>query len=122
MKLLPSTASRGPWRGPSQIRRQANPKGNPAVRRQGYQTLPQDGAKIVYPALRDSMCDLHSQRNEPSRGIRGESDNRVAVARRAIGPGGGHLVKITEDDALKAGMDEKSKEFVDSGAEVYQPA
>ncbi|SKA89393.1 phosphomethylpyrimidine synthase [Prosthecobacter debontii] len=29
---------------------------------------------------------------------------------------------MTDDEALKAGMDEKSKEFVESGAEVYQPA
>ena len=26
---------------------------------------------------------------------------------------------MTDDEALKAGMDEKSKEFVESGAEVY---
>lgn len=105
------------------------------MRRQVDQTLPQDGAKSANPALRDSMCGPHSRRNEPSRGIRGESDNRVAVARRAIGPGGGHVVKITEDvrkyaaelqisenEALAKGMEEKSKEFVESGAEVYQPA
>lgn len=100
MKLPPSTTNRGPWRGPSQIRRTANAKGKPAERRQGYQTLPQEGAKSANPALRDSMFGPHSQRNEPSRGIGGESDNRVAVARRAIGPSGGHVVEITEDVRL----------------------
>nr|WP_277349127.1 hypothetical protein [Luteolibacter luteus] len=29
---------------------------------------------------------------------------------------------ISEEDALAAGMDEKSKEFVEKGAEVYTPA
>jgi phosphomethylpyrimidine synthase len=29
---------------------------------------------------------------------------------------------ISEEEALQRGMDEKSKEFVESGAEVYQPA
>ena len=27
-----------------------------------------------------------------------------------------------EEEALQRGMDEKSKEFVEAGAEVYQPA
>jgi phosphomethylpyrimidine synthase len=29
---------------------------------------------------------------------------------------------ISEEEALQRGMEEKSKEFVESGAEVYQPA
>jgi hypothetical protein len=29
---------------------------------------------------------------------------------------------ITEEEALAKGMEEKSKEFVENGAEVYQPA
>jgi phosphomethylpyrimidine synthase len=29
---------------------------------------------------------------------------------------------ISEEAALQRGMDEKSKEFVESGAEIYQPA
>jgi phosphomethylpyrimidine synthase len=29
---------------------------------------------------------------------------------------------ITEEEALKKGMDEKSKEFVEHGAELYQKA
>ena len=29
---------------------------------------------------------------------------------------------VSEDEALRAGMDEKSKEFVESGAEVYTTA
>ncbi len=133
MKLLLSTTSRGPWRGPGQIRRQANPKGKPALRGQVDQTLPQDGAKSVNPAKRDSLFGSHFRRNKPSRGIRGESDNRAAVARRATRQGGGQVVKITEDvrkyaaekgmtddEALKSGVDEKSKEFVQTESEIYK--
>jgi phosphomethylpyrimidine synthase len=29
---------------------------------------------------------------------------------------------VTEEEALQRGMDEKSKEFVEKGAEVYQSA
>jgi phosphomethylpyrimidine synthase len=29
---------------------------------------------------------------------------------------------VSDDEALRAGMEEKSKEFVEAGAEVYQPA
>mgnify|MGYP001228353941 CR=1 FL=1 len=29
---------------------------------------------------------------------------------------------ISEEEALAKGMEEKSREFVESGAEVYQPA
>jgi phosphomethylpyrimidine synthase len=29
---------------------------------------------------------------------------------------------LAEEEALKAGMEQKSKEFVQAGAEVYQPA
>lgn len=106
MKLLPSTTSRGPWRGPSQIRRQANPKGKPAVRRQVYQTLPQEGAKSANPALRDSMCGPHFCCMKIT------EDVRKYAAENGL----------TEDDALKAGMDEKSREFAESGAEVYTKA
>ncbi|HRK16764.1 MAG TPA: hypothetical protein PK490_20955 [Prosthecobacter sp.] len=74
-------------------------------------------------------------RHEPSRGIGGETDKREAFARRAAVPSGGNAVNITEDvrkyaaehgvsddEALRAGMDEKSKEFVEAGAEVYAKA
>lgn len=74
-------------------------------------------------------------RHEPSRGIGGETDNREAFARRAAVPSGGNAVNITEDvrkyaaeqaiseeEALQRGMAEKSKEFVESGAEVYTTA
>ena len=74
-------------------------------------------------------------KNEPSRGIGGETDKREAFARRAELPGGGNSVNITEDvrkyaaeqaiseeEALAKGMAEKSKEFVESGAEVYTTA
>jgi hypothetical protein len=73
--------------------------------------------------------------HEPSRGIRGETDKREAFARRAAVPSGGNAVNITEDvrkyaaeqaiseeEALQRGMAEKSKEFVEAGAEVYAKA
>lgn len=77
----------------------------------------------------------HFMRHEPSRGIGGETDKREAFARRAAVPCGGNAVNITEDvrkyaaeqaiseeEALQRGMAEKSKEFVDKGAEVYAKA
>ncbi len=90
-----STTSRGPWRGPRQIRRQPNPKGATAVRRLWHQTLPQDGAKSAH------FCSMKIT-----------EDVRKYAAEQAI----------SEEEALQRGMDEKSKEFVESGAEVYQPA
>jgi hypothetical protein len=73
--------------------------------------------------------------HEPSRGFGGETDKREAFARRAELPSGGNSVNITEDvrkyaaeqglaeeEALRAGMEQKSREFAESGAEVYQPA
>ena len=73
-------------------------------------------------------------RHEPSRGIGGNKAS-LQAARRVNLPSGGRFSNITEDvrkyaaeqaiseeAALQRGMDEKSKEFVESGAEVYQPA
>ena len=73
-------------------------------------------------------------RHEPSRGIGGEAANRQA-ARRVNLPSGGRFSNITEDvrkyaaeqaiseeEALQRGMAEKSKEFVEAGAEVYTTA
>ena len=70
----------------------------------------------------------------PSRGIGGEAASRQA-ARRVNLPGGGRFSNITEDvrkyaaeqaiseeEALQRGMEEKSKEFVEKGAEVYSTA
>jgi hypothetical protein len=89
--------------------------------------------------------------HEPSRGIGGKAASRQA-ARRVNLPSGGWFSNITEDvrkyaaepsgarqiirrasrvasqqaiseeEALQRGMDEKSKEFVESGAEVYAKA
>ncbi|WP_395719644.1 hypothetical protein [Prosthecobacter sp.] len=77
----------------------------------------------------------HFLRHEPSRGIGGEADKREAFARRAAVQSGGNAFNITEDvrkyaaeqaiseeEALQRGMEEKSKEFVESGAEVYTTA
>lgn len=65
----------------------------------------------------------------------GQTDKREAFARRAAVPSGGNAVNITEavrkyaaeqaiseEEALQRGMEEKSKEFVESGAEVYAKA
>ena len=73
-------------------------------------------------------------RHEPSRGVGGETANRQ-VARRVNLTSGGRFSNITEDvrkyaceqaiseeEALQRGMDEKSKEFVEAGAEVYAKA
>jgi phosphomethylpyrimidine synthase len=98
-----STTSRGPWRGPRQIRRQPNPKGATAVRRLWHQTLPQDGAKSAHFC---SMCGPHFC------SMKITEDVRKYAAEQAI----------SEEEALQKGMEEKSKEFVESGAEVYTTA
>lgn len=103
MKLWFSTTSRGPWRGPRQIRRQPNPKGEPAVRRWVHQTLPQDGAKSAHFC---SMCGPHFC------SMKITEDVRKYAAEQAI----------SEEEALQRGMEEKSKEFVETGAEVYTTA
>lgn len=66
---------------------------------------------------------------------RGQTDKREAFASRAAVPSGGNTFNITEDvrkyaaeqaiseeEALQRGMVEKSKEFVEAGAEVYAKA
>jgi uncharacterized protein YllA (UPF0747 family) len=76
----------------------------------------------------------HFLHHEPSRGIGGETASRQA-ARRVNLPSGGRFSNITEDvrkyaaeqaiseeEALQRGMEEKSKEFVEAGAEVYTTA
>lgn len=73
----------------------------------------------------------HFLHHAPSRGIGGEAASRQA-ARRVNLPSGGRFSNITEDvrqyaaeqaiseeEALQRGMEEKSKEFVEAGAEVY---
>lgn len=72
-----------------------SPQGEPAVRRQVHQTWPQDGAKSAH------FCSMKIT-----------EDVRKYAAEQAI----------SEEEALQRGMEEKSKEFVESGAEVYQPA
>jgi phosphomethylpyrimidine synthase len=104
---------------------QASPKGDLAVRRRGRQfrwedqfnlsldpvtareyhdeTLPQDGAKSAHFC---SMCGPHFC------SMKITEDVRKYAAEQGL----------AEEEALKAGMEQKSKEFVESGAEVYQPA
>ena len=84
----------------------ANPGGCPAVRRQGHQTLPQDGAKTAHPTLRDSMCGPHFCSMKITED----------VLKYAAEQG------LAEEEALKAGMAGKSKEFVEAGPEVYSQA
>jgi phosphomethylpyrimidine synthase len=81
----------------------ANPEGVPAVRRQGHQTLPQEGAKTAHFC---SMCGPHFC------SMKITEDVRKYAAEQGL----------AEEEALKAGMAEKSKEFVEAGAEVYTTA
>ncbi|MBX7208858.1 MAG: phosphomethylpyrimidine synthase ThiC [Verrucomicrobiaceae bacterium] len=67
------------------------------------ETLPQDGAKSAHFC---SMCGPHFC------SMKITEDVRKYAAEQAI----------SEEEALQRGMAEKSKEFVESGAEVYQPA
>src|SRR5450432_1818258 len=67
------------------------------------ETLPQDGAKTAHFC---SMCGPHFC------SMKITEDVRKYAAEQGI----------AEEEALKQGMDEKSKEFVDQGAEVYAKA
>jgi phosphomethylpyrimidine synthase len=67
------------------------------------ETLPQDGAKCAHFC---SMCGPHFCSMKITEDVR-----KYAAE-----------LQISEDEALAKGMEEKSKEFVQSGAEVYQPA
>ncbi|MCE9610616.1 MAG: phosphomethylpyrimidine synthase ThiC [Chthoniobacter sp.] len=67
------------------------------------ETLPQEGAKTAHFC---SMCGPHFC------SMKITEDVRKYAAEQAI----------SEDEALKKGMEEKSKEFVEKGAGVYQPA
>jgi phosphomethylpyrimidine synthase len=67
------------------------------------ETLPQDGAKSAHFC---SMCGPHFC------SMKITEDVRKYAAEQAI----------SEEEALQRGMEEKSKEFVESGAEVYQSA
>ncbi len=89
--------------GPESDSPEANLKGQPAVRRQVDQTLPQDGAKSAHFC---SMCGPHFCSMKITEDVR-----KYAAE-----------LQISEDEALAKGMEEKSKEFVESGAEVYAKA
>ena len=65
------------------------------------ETLPQDGAKTAHFC---SMCGPHFCAMKITEDVR-------EYARKQ---------GLSEDEALKQGMDEKSKEFADKGADVYQ--
>ena len=67
------------------------------------ETLPKDSAKVAHFC---SMCGPHFC------SMKITDDVRKYAAEQGL----------TEDEALKAGMDEKSDEFAKSGAEVYVPA
>ncbi len=67
------------------------------------ETLPQDGAKTAHFC---SMCGPHFCSMKIS------EDVRQYAAEQGI----------AEEEALAKGMEEKSKEFVERGAEVYTPA
>src|ERR1019366_5327304 len=67
------------------------------------ETLPQDGAKTAHFC---SMCGPHFC------SMKITEDMRKYAAEQGI----------AEEEALKKGMEEKSKEFVEKGAEVYAKA
>jgi phosphomethylpyrimidine synthase len=67
------------------------------------ETLPQDGAKTAHFC---SMCGPHFCSMKIS------EDVRQYAAEQGI----------AEEEALAKGMEEKSKEFAEAGAEVYVPA
>ncbi len=67
------------------------------------ETLPQDGAKSAHFC---SMCGPHFCSMKITEDVR-----KYAAE-----------LQISEDEALAKGMEEKSKEFVQSGAEVYTTA
>ncbi|MGC4016077.1 MAG: phosphomethylpyrimidine synthase ThiC [Luteolibacter sp.] len=67
------------------------------------ETLPQDGAKTAHFC---SMCGPHFC------SMKITEDVRKYAAEQGL----------SEEQALQAGMDEKSKEFTEAGAEVYVPA
>jgi phosphomethylpyrimidine synthase len=67
------------------------------------ETLPQKGAKSAHFC---SMCGPHFS------SMKITEDVRKYAAKQAI----------SEEDALKKGMEEKSKEFVEKGAQVYARA
>jgi phosphomethylpyrimidine synthase len=67
------------------------------------ETLPQEGAKTAHFC---SMCGPHFCSMKITEDVRKYASEQA----------------ISEDEALKKGMEEKSKEFVDKGAEVYAKA
>ncbi len=67
------------------------------------ETLPQEGAKTAHFC---SMCGPHFCSMRITEDVR-----KYAMEQ-----------KLSEDEALKAGMEQKSKEFVEKGAEVYAKA
>ena len=80
----------------------ANWKKSPAHEFQD-ETLPQEGAKTAHFC---SMCGPHFC------SMKITEDVRKYAAEQGI----------AEEEALKKGMEEKSKEFVEKGAEVYAKA
>jgi len=94
--------SRGRWGWPSQTNRQVSPKGA-FVGKRKRQTLPQEGAKSAHFC---SMCGPHFCSMKISEDVR-----KYAAAQN-----------LSEEEALKKGMEEKSKEFAEQGAELYTKA
>jgi phosphomethylpyrimidine synthase len=103
-------------------------QGGFAVRRRVRQTLPQEGAKTAHFC---SMCGPHFCSMSRGAQVGAPRQTTRSVARRAI-LRERSIVNITEDvrkyaaeqgidesTALAKAMEEKSKEFVEQGAEVY---
>ena len=102
MIIVPFMMSRGRRERPSQTNRQVSPKGV-FVGQRKCQTLPQEGAKSAHFC---SMCGPHFCSMKIS------EDVRKYAAEQAI----------SEEEALKKGMEEKSKQFKKQGVEVYTTA
>ena len=102
MIIVPFMMSRGRRERPSQTNRQVSPKGV-FVGQRKRQILPQEGAKSAHFC---SMCGPHFCSMKIS------EDVRKYAAEQAI----------SEEEALKKGMEEKSKQFKEQGAEVYTTA
>ncbi len=101
ISLFPTT-SRGRRVRPSQTNRQVSPK-DAFVGQRKRQTLPQEGAKSAHFC---SMCGPHFCSMKISEDVR-----KYAAAQN-----------LSEEEALKKGMEEKAREFVETGADVFTKA
>lgn len=89
--------------------RKVNPQGDLAVGRTGHQPSRGIGGETASPA-----CGTARRVDLP---CWGKSSNITEDVRKYAAEQG-----LAEEDALKAGMEQKSREFTEMGAEVYTKA